>query len=163
MAILLERFTFAHGEEILDEDDDDSDDEGEYNEKGGEKDDEDEQLQGGPIQIIIASVRLRQILRMFSQKIKLKQELYATSLREGGSSFLQLNRSSNGENSNMSSLGELASSVPASADKSNEKVSISSPSFSRQFTLSPSAEVPKANESYAEWKARKKKATAGAS
>ena len=163
VAILLERFTFAHGEEILDEDDDDSDDEGEYNEKGGEKDDEDEQLQGGPIQIIIASVRLRQILRMFSQKIKLKQELYATSLREGGSSFLQLNRSSNGENSNMSSLGELASSVPASADKSNEKVSISSPSFSRQFTLSPSAEVPKANESYAEWKARKKKATAGAS
>jgi chromosome segregation and condensation protein ScpB len=57
-------------------------------------------------------------------------------------------------------LGNLASSVPSSTDNSKTKVYVSSPSFSRQFTLRESAETPKANESYAEWKARKKKAAA---
>ena len=158
VAILLERFTFAHGEEIDEDDDDDDDNEGEGD---GKRDENDEPYEGGPIQVIIASVRLRQILRMFSQKIKSKQELYVKGLKEGGSSFLQQRSMNQEENNNTSStLGNLASSVPSSTDNSKTKVYVSSPSFSRQFTLRESAETPKANESYAEWKARKKKAAA---
>ncbi|CAL6322264.1 unnamed protein product [Bathycoccus prasinos] len=158
VAILLERFTFAHGEEIDEDDDDDDDNEGEGD---GKRDENDKPYEGGPIQVIIASVRLRQILRMFSQKIKSKQELYVKGLKEGGSSFLQQRSMNQEENNNTSStLGNLASSVPSSTDNSKTKVYVSSPSFSRQFTLRESAETPKANESYAEWKARKKKAAA---
>ena len=156
VAILLERFTFAHGEEIDDDDDDDDDDEEGGDGKSGKKD---EPYDGGPIQVIIASVRLRQILRMFSQKIKSKQEFRVKSLKEGGGSFLQLKRSMNEEENN-NTFGDVASSVPPSAGGSNKKVLVSSSSFSRSFTMRSSAETPKANESYEAWKARKKKAAA---
>jgi hypothetical protein len=156
VAILLERFTFAHGEEIDDDDDDDDDDEEGGDGKSGKKD---EPYDGGPIQVIIASVRLRQILRMFSQKIRSKQEFHLKSLKEGGGSFSQLKRSMN-EEVNNKTFGDVASSVPPSAGGSNKNVLVSSSSFSRSFTMRSSAETPKANESYEAWKARKKKAAA---
>jgi len=156
VAILLERFSFAHGEEMEDEDDEEPEEENNINNKSDKSDNNVNKLEmtyesgNGPIQVIIASVRLRQILRMFSQKIKAKQELYSRSLQD-----VAFDQTPSGrkllENPNLTSLTEIASVAPAKeAPKEMKNSYVATAKVSASILQEP-------NESYAEWRARKKK------